>query len=187
MATTGNFGRPLGFCVPSAQGMHPIRVTWAKPRDSARNRSEPAGAPEERDRAKPADSVMLRMCEAPAKAMLPCTSLVYPLYIPCTSLVHPLYIPCTSLVHPLYTRCAPFGTAVVLRCLRLKRKPRVLIRRYSRRVGFRRGAVETELALRRVGIDEIQRAAEDLVGANGGPVTQVGGVFDPEPGAIRTS
>src|ERR1035438_4201042 len=55
-----------------------------------------------------------------------------------------------------------------------------VVGRSSRRGCFGRGAVEAELALLRIVIDEVKRSAEDLVGANGCPFAQIGGRFDPE-------
>src|ERR1039458_608259 len=53
------------------------------------------------------------------------------------------------------------------------------------RSGFRHGTVEKSLAALRIGIDEVNRAVDHLVGADGRPREQVGGAFDVEPGAVR--
>ena len=54
------------------------------------------------------------------------------------------------------------------------------------RLDFGHSAVEADLVLLGVGINEVKRTVEDLVGANGCPVAQVARAFDADPGAIRT-
>jgi len=53
------------------------------------------------------------------------------------------------------------------------------------RAVFGHGAVETGRVRRGVRVHEVYAAINDLVGANGSPVYQVGGIFDVEPRTVR--
>src|ERR1017187_5764846 len=65
-----------------------------------RTRLYTLASPVERACCQPGASAMPARCEGAASVLIPCTSLVQPLYNPCTTLVQPLYIPCAPFLLP---------------------------------------------------------------------------------------